>query len=528
MAAEAERSSTFRETFWETRCAGARPPDTVLRRLGLALAAALLATLGIAPGARAAQLVEIRVGVHPGFTRVVFELDSEAGYSVARPTAESASDELVVDLAARSLRRVVTSRSDLVETVRIEPGERGSVARIHLRGAVEVSDTLLLHPPRIVIDLRRPRPTRAAAEEAPSATAQPGEPQASVTEAGAEATPAPKPSVEVEVEAPSTTPGTEAEEPPRSSEVGATESPSETPVQTPSEAPAQAPAIDERAQELAGGETDPGEAPTTPQTREQRPRTARALDPEKTPTLPTAPAPGAPGARPEVASPGGSGTGLPAVLEDPRFVVAGAVALVLLLLFVGLRRRRRGARTPLAEFPAYEEEAEEPEEPVVMARAEEDLGALAVPRAHELGGEGHPAAAAVRGSSIFEPGFDVEPDDDEVGSRRGFEPGAEPALGHESHLAGTAAGLRGVAAGSDRRVEELERRVAHLEKRLEEVAEVKDRLDRQLATQNEELRVQRAAIARTQRVLRNLSQNPDSATEPALKGPGSQPPGGVR
>jgi septal ring factor EnvC (AmiA/AmiB activator) len=70
--------------------------------------------------------------------------------------------------------------------------------------------------------------------------------------------------------------------------------------------------------------------------------------------------------------------------------------------------------------------------------------------------------------------------------------------------------------------------VAHLEKRLEEVAEVKDRLDRQLATQNEELRVQRAAIARTQRVLRNLSQNPDSATEPALKGPGSQPPGGLR
>jgi len=120
VAAEAERSSTFWETFWETRCAGARPPDTVLRRLGLALAAALLATLGIAPGARAAQLVEIRVGVHPGFTRVVFELDSEAGYSVARPTAESASDELVVDLAAASCTNAVIAR--LKELLGAHPG----------------------------------------------------------------------------------------------------------------------------------------------------------------------------------------------------------------------------------------------------------------------------------------------------------------------------------------------------------------------------------------------------------------------
>jgi septal ring factor EnvC (AmiA/AmiB activator) len=91
-----------------------------------------------------------------------------------------------------------------------------------------------------------------------------------------------------------------------------------------------------------------------------------------------------------------------------------------------------------------------------------------------------------------------------------------------------AAPARAAGSESERRVEELERRFVHLEKRLEEVVEVKERLERQLATQNEELRVQRAAIARTQRVLRNLSRPEDAATEPAFKGPGSQPPEGAR
>ncbi len=508
MAAEAGISSTFRQTMR----AGAGTPDTVLRRLGRAVACTALATLGIAPAARAAQLVEIRVGVHPGFTRVVFELDSEAGYSVARPTAQGTSDELVVDLAARSLRRVVTSRSDLVETVRIEPGERGSVARIHLRGAVEVSDTLLLDPPRIVIDLRRPSPALAGSEGAPSASAPP---RARLTEPDAEAQAAPAPAAETGVETARADAWTEETPAPEPSEVGA--------APTPAPAPSEAPVLDERAQELAGGETPVGEAtPAPPSTGRQPPKTARALDPAQ---VPKRPEPGrvAPGAGPEVASPGGPGTGL---LQDPRVFVAGAVALVLLVLLVGLRRRRAAARPPLAEFPPYEEEAEEPEEPVVVARSEEDLGGLAMPRAEEFAAAGQPGAGSGR-SSIFQPGFDVEPPDDEVGSRRGFEPDAEPGFGPESQLAGAAPSLR-AGAGSERRVDELERRVAHLEKRLEEMAEVKDRLDRQLATQNEELRVQRAAIARTQRVLRNLTQNPDSATEPALKGPGSQPPDGVR
>jgi hypothetical protein len=66
-------------------------------------------------------------------------------------------------------------------------------------------------------------------------------------------------------------------------------------------------------------------------------------------------------------------------------------------------------------------------------------------------------------------------------------------------------------------VEELERRIAHLETRLEEVAEAKERLERHVVAQTEELRVQRAAIARTQRVLRTIAKPEDLATEPVPK-----------
>ncbi len=71
--------------------------------------------------------------------------------------------------------------------------------------------------------------------------------------------------------------------------------------------------------------------------------------------------------------------------------------------------------------------------------------------------------------------------------------------------------------GDASRFEELERRMALLETRLEEVVDAKERLERQVVAQTEELRVQRAAIARTQRVLRGMARPEDEATEPAPK-----------
>jgi len=82
--------------------------------------------------------------------------------------------------------------------------------------------------------------------------------------------------------------------------------------------------------------------------------------------------------------------------------------------------------------------------------------------------------------------------------------------------AGSAAGDSDVT----RLLRELERRVAQLETRLDESNDARERLERQVAAQSEELRVQRAAIARTQRALRGLNRGEEEqATEPALRDP---------
>jgi len=67
---------------------------------------------------------------------------------------------------------------------------------------------------------------------------------------------------------------------------------------------------------------------------------------------------------------------------------------------------------------------------------------------------------------------------------------------------------------------DLERRIIQAETRLSDLAEGRERLERHIAAQTEELRVQRAAIARTQRVLRSLMRPEDLATEPVPRDPG--------
>ncbi len=84
-----------------------------------------------------------------------------------------------------------------------------------------------------------------------------------------------------------------------------------------------------------------------------------------------------------------------------------------------------------------------------------------------------------------------------------------------------AAAVAGAEPDVARIVQEFERRIAHIEARLDESVEARERLERQVSAQNEELRVQRAAIARTQRALRSLNRaEDDQATEPAIREPG--------
>ena len=61
--------------------------------------------------------------------------------------------------------------------------------------------------------------------------------------------------------------------------------------------------------------------------------------------------------------------------------------------------------------------------------------------------------------------------------------------------------------------------MSELEGRLDEANEAREKLERQVAAQAEELRVQRAAIARTQRALRGMNRGAgdERASEPALR-----------
>ena len=83
--------------------------------------------------------------------------------------------------------------------------------------------------------------------------------------------------------------------------------------------------------------------------------------------------------------------------------------------------------------------------------------------------------------------------------------------------------IGGIPEEFQQMMRDMSSRVEALEGRIDELVDARDRLERQVAAQTEELRVQRAAIARTQRAVRNLARPEDEEpepTEPALREPG--------
>ena len=81
----------------------------------------MFALLLSASGATAAEIVEVRVGRHAEFTRVVFELDRQVGYRIERSSPTADASELVVSLEATSIPRRIQSSSSLIEQVEVEP-----------------------------------------------------------------------------------------------------------------------------------------------------------------------------------------------------------------------------------------------------------------------------------------------------------------------------------------------------------------------------------------------------------------------
>lgn len=473
-----------------------------------ALLAASAASALVASPADAARVKQVRVGDHSGFTRIVVELDGPASYTVDQKSVAGVA-ELRVGLDATTSQRVITSRSRLVESVSLRPGPDGAEARIQLRGgAVRVKEMVLKSPTRIVLDIS-PTPAQATAPgpvarassppvaeptapprpiAQPTASSRAGaepaaaSPPKSAAAAAAQPTPTPKPDV-----AGRPAPPTRREiERALRSEVAHLDSGAAAPGAGPADAAAASEAAEGPA--AAPGASDRTAAGPSPPS-------ARAPSPEAR-GMARAPAPAVPlAAAPSLFDRLGAG--------DPAMglsVALGGVAL-LLAAFLLLRRRSQRIAREAAAAPWPPPGAEERPE-YLAAQADGEASEPEPTAANQ-------AEAPLLGAPDASEGAD-EDDEDPVVELPVAPVDSEPE----------------VVAKADEapRVDELERRVERLEARLADSLDVRERLERQLAAHTEELRVQRAAIARTQRAVRAAVRGPEGSEAPAPQRVPSQVP----
>jgi hypothetical protein len=504
-----------------------------------------LQLLALGSPAWAAEVVALRVGQHPKFTRIVFELDAPSGYRLAHATGSDGSATVVVTLDAAARPQTVKSGSALVRSVTLDAAAGKATARIVLRTqGLPLKEMILSNPPRIVLDVlgtdtalealkkkKAPRkkvatktsPAREVKAEAPVQRA-PQAPKPAIKPP----TPAAKPVVEAKKPVPSRPAPSPTVKPP-------------TPPQPPKAAVKKdepAPALGTESQQAARramearlkAVRDAADARRAEAEQARSEREAREAEKSKK----QGPAESA-SATPEPGESEDSGI-------DPMLAggIAGGVVLILALLVV-MRRRRSlpkdldvtmlsedDASTPSQDAPAdamtetgfaigddVGTGASRDTSPPIQSSSIDPTSAAPGPDAMSgLEGRTDPPLSA---PGLFE---EIEKiDEPEKGTstmdQEAHDPGMETVQTTPMHPA-TGTGDSGVAA----MMREVERRMAHLETRLEEEMAARERLERQIAAQSEELRVQRAAIARTQRALRGLSRtDEEQATEPALRDP---------
>jgi hypothetical protein len=487
------------------RIAPARPVRHAV--VWLAVGAAALG----ASTAPAARVVDVRIGLHGDHTRVVIELDAPSGHQVERSAGDA--DSLAVRLDARGEHRHVLSRSPLVEGVTVEPADGGAVARIALRApGLDYSEMLLDAPPRIVIDVRRAGAAMAARPKAP-------EPARSV----------------VKVAEPVAAPG--SEEPADEPMAAGAEQPRD-----PFVPPASYRALVE-AQQSAAADAPPAAA--------QKPSTGPVASAPTAPAAPEAasvPSASSPPSRVLANPPRTAGLPPPiaAALEPMRGWLAGVDPSGAVLVLAGLvvtwifyrrmlarRTRQRtieGAGADLTVFgdapetePAPVQPSDAQETPPAFAHAPEApevtrtfaAPAIAVPAfgdrgidetAVQIPAPGLPASRPTPQLSLV-----TRSDEEE----RGWQTLSVPTAPSEPEIAAPPPSPASIPESGEDRVAILERRILRLEGRIEELLESRQRLERYAAAQNEELRVQRAAIARTQRVLRGVVRPEETGSEPA-------------
>jgi hypothetical protein len=553
--------------------------------------------IALAGPASATEVVQVRVGQHPEYTRVVFELDGPAGYRL-----EKRGSQLRVTLDARSGPRSIRSRGNAVKQVKVERAGDEAVALIDLhRADLAVKEMILSSPSRIVLDVMRPEEKAVA-----KATPKPAAPKTAAAPKPAPAPLAqtPKPAPAPLAQTPKPAPATPAAEPPKpvpGPRAAEAPKPAPAPQRVETTAKPAADALPARPLVVEQPAAKPPAAPPSEATPPKPAVTAQTLDrldPDAAPDGEAAPAgrvhpqPAAPpssaaealreriaqaqrkgaggaqpaptptprpvakmtpaAAKPPVVPPGPPAAATADWMQSPAVWGAAAGLLIFALLVVVLMRRRRplpndldvtaiagatdddggerSARDADRSFTAglFDDEADaDTGRSDLPIRSSKPTTAQARPPVAAAPAAPAPEAAASPMSeldSLFEDLDDTPGSagmgDDAMATQQGIsdlpaDPGATKRRPPSPPPA--AAG-----AGPDpdvlRIVHDLERRMGQLEAKLAESNEARERLERQVAAQSEELRVQRAAIARTQRALRTMSRgDEEKATEPALR-----------
>ena len=473
--------------------------------------------------ALAAEIVEVRIGKHPTFTRVVFELDRAAGYRIERSDPSMDVAELIVSLEASSAPRSISKKKALIEQVDVEPNGRRSVARVRLsQEGLRLKEMILANPPRIVLDLLNEAPTVAEAKPAPAPPPAREEQAFEEIVAGIEPEEAPQEIPEpleekVAFEDPEPAPVVLPEPSPEPLEVAAAE------IADDAEA-----AIFEDDSQTAAGETLASDSGNADAIAEEA---LAGIDPDE------APAPQKPAAQPKMPRPMVAKTTPEKDGTLSVYAMAGGAVLLLASGAFFLLRGRR-ASSDDEEWDDDDEVADDAvgfgnedataevanpfARPVEAAEEQAAVGGSdAVARSAGTMDDYEPTIVTVPGEekeseSVVFDSEEKDMDDMEVISREQV---------NESLGAPAMPPVGGVASeGTQAMFAEMTRRMEALEARCDELVDARDRLERQVAAQTEELRVQRAAIARTQRAVRNLGRSGEGAeeseaTEPALREP---------
>ncbi len=549
------------------------------------------AALLIAGAARAGEVVDVRVGLHPRYTRVVLQTTGEVEHSIRR----SDEAELRVRVDASSQRRVLASGSGHLRSVSLEPQPDGStIAVLSLRDSgVSYSEMSLSGPARLVIDLKR----SAVAQAAPVRAAEPP-PEPTRTSPPVEIEPdtdrMPTDSAlreslrdhrrtgaldsmgrdfgETAATAGGAVADRVAEGADRLGELAddASDAMSDTAGMlgdASSDALAEASdAVDafnttsSFREILEAADSDAGSALADGASEEiELAQNATGESPSSYGGGDSAPTYGSGAAgfdrRSEPASaaePRKGFTGfLPAAIDHPLILGGVGVVLLLLLIVLILRGQRRSdgfdTDSPFANDEPFSLDASEVSEAVdgTMPAADVDHEGQTQPDI-PLGGDPDDDLPAVVGSAGAPPpllrkdepapAFGA-PDDTPAPAFGAPDDTPAPAFGAPDDTPAPVAAFADDSAANSpfdaspgdsapafsganaAQSEELfaDERLAHLERKLKDLEEAKDRIERQLAAQSEELRVQRAAIARTQRVLRTVARTDEEATEPVPK-----------